>query len=92
MISKRTLLGSLPGGHEVYRIDRVAVLTLSSNESPEFELDVSFETHCYIHVLNHCLPYFVRKHNWGNAIEFSSISLLLCTVSSIESVSLNMCA
>jgi len=45
VISKRTLLGSLPGGHEVYRIDRVAVLTLSSNESPEFELDVSFETH-----------------------------------------------
>lgn len=42
MISKRTLLGSLPGGHEVYRIDRVAVLTLSSNESPEFELDVSW--------------------------------------------------
>ena len=41
MISKRTLLGSLPGGHEVYRIDRVAVLTLSSNDSPEFELDVS---------------------------------------------------
>ena len=47
MISKRTLLGSLPGGHEVYRIDRVAVLTLSSNESPEFELDVSFETHSF---------------------------------------------
>lgn len=41
VISKRTLLGSLPGGHEVYRIDRVAVLTLSSNESPEFELEVS---------------------------------------------------
>ncbi|KAJ7385551.1 Phosphatidylinositide phosphatase SAC2 [Desmophyllum pertusum] len=39
VISKRTLLGSLPGGHEVYRIDRVAVLTLSSNESPEFELE-----------------------------------------------------
>ena len=41
MISKRTLLGHIPGGHEVYRIDRVTVLTLSSNESPEFELDVS---------------------------------------------------
>ena len=41
VISKRTLLGHIPGGHEVYRIDRVAVLTLSSNESPEFELDVS---------------------------------------------------
>lgn len=41
VISKRTLLGHLPGGHEVYRIDRVTVLTLSSNESPEFELDVS---------------------------------------------------
>lgn len=50
MISKRTLLGSLPGGHEVYRIDRVAVLTLSSSESPEFELDVSFETHSHIYI------------------------------------------
>ncbi|XP_029188502.2 phosphatidylinositide phosphatase SAC2-like [Acropora millepora] len=40
VISKRTLLGNLPGGHEVYRIDRVAVLTLSANESPEFELDL----------------------------------------------------
>ena len=59
MISKRTLLGSLPGGHEVYRIDRVAVLTLSSNESPEFELDVSFETHRTLSTLhNHCLPQF----------------------------------
>ena len=47
MISKRTLLGSLPGGHEVYKIDRVAVLTLSSNESPEFELDVSYEPDYY---------------------------------------------
>lgn len=49
MISKRTLLGSLPGGHEVYRIDRVAVLTLSSNESAEFELDVSLEKHRTFH-------------------------------------------
>lgn len=40
VISKRTLLGNLPGDHEVYRIDRVAVLTLSANESPEFELDL----------------------------------------------------
>lgn len=40
VISKRTLLGSLPGGHEVFRIDRIAVLTLSSNESPELELDL----------------------------------------------------
>ena len=52
MISKRTLLGSLPGNHEVYRIDRVAVLTLSSNESPEFELDVSYTYNHYYFALN----------------------------------------
>jgi len=46
VISKRSLLGSFPGGHEVYRIDRVAVLTLSANESPEFELDVSYKLTC----------------------------------------------
>ena len=48
VISKRTLLGNLPGGHEVYRIDRVAVLTLSANESPEFELDVSLSSLTFI--------------------------------------------
>lgn len=48
VISKRTLLGNLPGGHEVYRIDRVAVLTLSANESPEFELDVSLSSSSFI--------------------------------------------
>lgn len=41
VISKQTHVGNLPGGHEVYRIDRIAALTLSSSESPEFDLDVS---------------------------------------------------
>ena len=41
VISKQTRVGNLPGGHEVYRIDRIAALTLSSSESPEFDLDVS---------------------------------------------------
>lgn len=39
VISKQTRVGNLPGDHEVYRIDRIAVLTLSSSESPEFDLD-----------------------------------------------------
>ena len=43
VISKQTHVGNLPGDHEVYRIDRIAVLTLSSSESPEFELDVSYQ-------------------------------------------------
>ena len=56
VISKRTLLGSLPGNHEVYRIDRVAVLTLSSNESPDFELDVSYTyNHHLLFVLYNCI-------------------------------------
>lgn len=70
VISKRTLLGSLPGGHEVYRIDRVAVLTLSSNESPECELDVSWYTSLHVALLaffvlsiNRALDFYLKRND-----------------------------
>ena len=49
VISKQTHVGNLPGGHEVYRIDRIAALTLSSSESPEFDLDVSTTAYVTLH-------------------------------------------
>ena len=41
VISKRTFLGLFPGDHQVYRIDRIAVLPLAVGEVPDVELDVS---------------------------------------------------
>lgn len=60
----------MPGGHEVYRIDRVAVLTLSSNESPEFELDVSWDIspECgvitfFLFSINRTLDFFLERND-----------------------------
>ena len=78
VISKRTLLGHIPGGHEVYRIDRVAVLTLSSNESPEFELDVSKLTPVHQSKRNKAgLPLLVTH---CLTLYCSSLSLSLCQI------------
>lgn len=46
VISKQTLLGCFPGSDgkfDVYRIDRIAVLPLSSGELTEVELEVHIE-------------------------------------------------
>ncbi|KXJ28672.1 Phosphatidylinositide phosphatase SAC2 [Exaiptasia diaphana] len=40
VITKRTLLGLYPGNHEVYKIDRIAVLPLSDGDATDLELDL----------------------------------------------------
>lgn len=40
LISKQTCVGEMTGGHEVFQINKVAVLPLSSTEPVDMELDV----------------------------------------------------
>lgn len=40
LIRQTSLIGSLPGNHQVFRVNKVVLLPLSVHESPEMEMEV----------------------------------------------------
>lgn len=42
LIRQRTYIGSLPGGHDVYGINKIIVLPISMKETPELGIEVRF--------------------------------------------------
>ena len=43
LIKQRTLVGKIAGKHDVFKVDKIVVLSLSDTEPVEVELDVSNE-------------------------------------------------
>ncbi|KAM8924171.1 phosphatidylinositide phosphatase SAC2 isoform 2-T2 [Pelodytes ibericus] len=49
LIRQKSLIGNLPGGHEIYKVAKIAVLPLSSAEPQDLELELCKKHHFGIH-------------------------------------------
>ncbi|KAM9326771.1 phosphatidylinositide phosphatase SAC2 [Gastrophryne carolinensis] len=49
LIRQKLLLGVLPGGHQIFKISKIAAIPLSSAEPPDLELDLCKKHHFGIH-------------------------------------------
>ncbi|XP_075468166.1 phosphatidylinositide phosphatase SAC2 isoform X1 [Ascaphus truei] len=49
LIRQKSLIGKLPGGHEIYKVTKIAVIPLSNTEPQDLELELCKKHHFGIH-------------------------------------------